>query len=173
MPKSIELTCLTDLGFMDEIPETGTTLEANAREKAIFVHRKFNVNCFAEDTGLEVPSLNGEPGVYSARYAGQNKSSEENIALLLENLRTRSDRSARFRTVISLFLDGIEHQFSGEVGGRISEKISGNGGFGYDPVFIPEGFSKSFAELSVEEKNTISHRGKAMRKLIDFLNEIG
>lgn len=165
----IKIVGLTELGQHEEIPETGQNLDENSLLKAQFLFSKFKVNCFADDTGLEVESLNGAPGVYSARYAGDKKDNQANIDLLLQNLEGIEDRNARFRTVISLILNGETFTFEGIVNGRITENISGSEGFGYDPIFIPDGYDITFAEMSLEEKNSISHRGKAIKKLVDYL----
>jgi len=161
---------LKEIGCEEELPETGDTLDYNAFEKARYVHEKYHVSCFADDTGLEVDALEGAPGVYSGRYAGEPRSDERNVELLLKNMRGKSNRSAQFRTVIALILDREEHRFEGVAKGQITLEKSGDKGFGYDPVFLPYGYKKTFAELSLEEKNAISHRGKAVRNLIDFLN---
>ena len=164
-----------ELGLTEEIPENGDTLQANAIEKAEYLWKKFGKNCFADDTGLEVDALGGAPGVYSARYAGPEKGSEANMDKLLSELQAAEQtggeisRAARFRTVVALILDGELHLFNGVLEGRIAKERSGNQGFGYDPVFIPDGYSKTLAEISLEEKNAISHRGKAMRALAEFL----
>ncbi|MFT7034722.1 MAG: XTP/dITP diphosphohydrolase [Cyclobacteriaceae bacterium] len=160
---------LTELGQHEEIPETGQTLDENSLLKAQFLFTKFQLNCFADDTGLEVESLNGSPGVYSARYAGDKKDNQANIDLLMKNLEGITNRNARFRTVISLILNGETLTFEGIVNGRITEELSGSEGFGYDPIFIPEGYDITFAQMSLEEKNSISHRGKALKKLVDYL----
>jgi len=165
----IKVVGLTELGQQEEIPETGQTLDENSLLKSQFVFTKFQVNCFADDTGLEVESLNGAPGVYSARYAGDQKDNRANIDLLLKNLEGITNRNARFRTVISLILNGETLTFEGIVNGRITEGLSGSEGFGYDPIFIPEGYDITFAQMSLEEKNSISHRGKAIKKLVDYL----
>ena len=165
----IKIVGLTELGQHEEIPETGQTLDENSLLKAQFLFSKFQVNCFADDTGLEVESLNGAPGVYSARYAGDKKDNQANIDLLLQNLEGIENRNARFRTVISLILNGETFTFEGVVNGRITKDISGSEGFGYDPIFMPEGYDITFAEMSLEEKNSISHRGKAIKKLVDYL----
>jgi XTP/dITP diphosphohydrolase len=167
----LNIGSLSDIGCADDIPETGNTLESNALQKARYIHGKFGIDCFADDTGLEVESLNGEPGVLSARYAGEEKNAEANMQKLLENLHGISNRKARFRTVIALIFEGKEYIFDGEVLGKITEKPSGVNGFGYDPVFQPEGFDKTFAELSSDEKNRISHRARASEKLIAFLKD--
>lgn len=155
--------------FTKELLETGSTLEVNAIQKARQVYTKTGASCFADDTGLEVEALGGEPGVYSARYAGEQKSSDDNMALLLTRLKNRVDRRARFRTVIALILEGNEYTFEGVCEGYITESKSGSQGFGYDPIFRPEGFDITFAEMDMETKSTISHRGKAIDALIHFL----
>jgi XTP/dITP diphosphohydrolase len=165
-----EIVSLKDIGCHEELPETGNTLNHNAFQKARFVKEKYGVDCFADDTGLEVESLNGDPGVYSGRYAGEPRSDERNIELLLKNLNGVEDRKACFRTVIALILDGKEYAFEGIATGEIIEVKIGGGGFGYDPIFRPEGYSRTFAELTMEEKNQISHRGKAVKALIEFLS---
>lgn len=165
-----EIVSLKDIGCHEELPETGNTLNHNAFQKARFVKEKYGVDCFADDTGLEVESLNGDPGVYSGRYAGEPRSDERNIELLLKNLEGVEDRKARFRTVIALILEGNEYAFEGIASGVIIEEKIGGGGFGYDPIFRPEGYSRTFAELTMEEKNQISHRGKAVKALIEFLS---
>jgi len=173
LPKGINLLSLKNFDFEDDIPETGDTLAANARQKARFVSDKFIVDCFAEDTGLEVDALNGEPGVYSARYAGDVCSAEDNMLLLLKKMENVANRSARFKTVICLIISGTEYLFEGIVNGKIAVKKSGTDGFGYDPLFIPDGFSTTFAEMPLVEKNKISHRSIATKKLLYFLNKIG
>lgn len=165
----VEVLSLNDIGCNDDIPETADTLQGNALIKARYIYNKFNVNCFADDTGLEVEALNGAPGVYSARYAGENNDSEANMQKLLHNLTGKSNRNAQFRTVIALIINGKEILFDGIVKGVITDEKMGNSGFGYDPVFIPKGYSKSFAEMSSEEKNSISHRYRATIKLNDYL----
>lgn len=167
---SFEIVSLKDIGCLEELPETGDTLEHNAFQKARYVKEHFGVDCFADDTGLEVDALEGEPGVYSGRYAGTPRSDERNIDLLLKNLGDTSLRTARFKTVIALLLGEEEYKFEGVAEGEILKKRTGDGGFGYDPVFLPKGYSKSFAELSMVEKNQISHRGKAVSELITFLS---
>jgi XTP/dITP diphosphohydrolase len=170
MPDNIKLLSLHDIGQYDEIPEDGDTLNHNASLKAWHVYNKYGKNCFADDTGLEVEALNNEPGVYSARYAGEEKDASKNMAKLLQNLNGHSNRKARFRTIISLIVDGTEHQFEGCVEGSITLNTSGNKGFGYDPIFLPDGYDKTFAQLSLDEKNKISHRAKAVEKLLNYLN---
>jgi XTP/dITP diphosphohydrolase len=155
--------------FPDELSETGNTLDSNALQKARQVYKVTKENCFADDTGLEVEALNGEPGVFSARYAGSHKSSDDNMDLLLRNLQNSNNRKARFRTVIALILDGEVHQFEGVCTGTIITEKRGDMGFGYDPIFIPDGFDKTFAEMSMSEKSAISHRGKAVDQLVAFL----
>lgn len=161
---------LADLNFNEEVPETGDTLEDNALEKARYIHQLWGKNCFADDTGLEVEALHGAPGVFSARYAGEDKDSSKNINRLLEELKGQSNRKARFRTVIALIIEGREFLFEGIVNGQILENREGNGGFGYDPVFKPDEADVSFAQMPLSEKNLISHRARAMKKLTDFLN---
>lgn len=168
---SYQLLSLEDIGCDVELPEDQDTLEGNSLQKAQYVYAHFQVDCFADDTGLEVTALNGAPGVYSARYAGPEKDTTANMALLLKNLGGKSDRSAQFRTVITLILGGRQIQFEGIVKGKIAEHHHGEKGFGYDPIFIPEGYSKTFAEMSQEEKNKISHRGLAIQKLVKYLRE--
>ena len=169
---SFELVSLQEIGCHEELPETGDTLDHNAFQKARFVREHYGVDCFADDTGLEVEALNGAPGVYSGRFAGERRRDERNIDLLLEKVRDQSNRRARFRTVIALILEGKEYQFEGIAEGEILHQRVGEKGFGYDPIFIPLGHDRSFAELSLEEKNEISHRGKAVKALIEFLNHI-
>ena len=166
-----KLSSLEDIGFHDEIEETGKTLEENALKKAKFIYDKFNENCFADDTGLEVECLDGAPGVYSARYAGNQKNAEDNMEKLLDLLKNKTNRKAQFRTVIALIIDGEEHLFEGIVKGEVLDKKKGDKGFGYDPVFLPDGYDQSFAELPINEKNEISHRARALKKLNKFLND--
>lgn len=167
----IEILSLNDIGCHDDIPETADTLQGNALIKARYIYEKYGADCFADDTGLEVEELGGEPGVYSARYAGEECSSEANMKKLLHNLKGKKNRNAQFRTVIALIIDGEEKLFNGIVKGSITEEKRGDSGFGYDPIFIPEGFSESFAQMSSEQKNSISHRYRATRRLSDYLNE--
>jgi len=162
---------LQEIGCHEDIPETSDTLEGNAIQKARYLHEKYGCNCFADDTGLEVEALNNAPGVYSARYAGEAKNPEANMDKLLNELFNQPNRKARFRTIIALILDGKEYLFEGVVNGQILEKKQGNEGFGYDPIFLPDGYEKSFAQLSMTEKNTISHRGRAVEKLLTFLKK--
>jgi XTP/dITP diphosphohydrolase len=167
-----EILSLKEAGIDIDIPEPHATLEENASEKARVIYRMTKTNCFSEDTGLEVGSLGGEPGVKSARYAGEERSFDQNIEKLLSKLRDQTDRSARFRTVISLIIDGSETQFEGICEGTIIEGKRGEKGFGYDPIFIPNGAEKTFAEMKMDEKVQYSHRTKATRKLVAFLNNL-
>lgn len=166
-----EISTLKEIGCTEEIPEDSGTLEGNALQKAHYLYNNYGCNCFADDTGLEVEVLNNEPGVYSARYAGESKDSEANMDKLLYNLKDKSNRNARFRTVIALIIDGKEYLFEGIAKGIILTKRHGSKGFGYDPIFQPDGYNLSFAELTMDEKNRISHRGKAVEKLIEFLSK--
>lgn len=163
------LVTLAECGITEEIPEDAPTLEGNALQKARYVHERTGADCFADDTGLEVDALGGAPGVHSARYATDGHDFAANNRLLLRNLAGAADRSAHFRTVIALILDGREYLFEGRVDGRIAGSEAGCGGFGYDPLFVPEGFDKTFAEMGADEKNAISHRGRAVRRLVEFL----
>ena len=165
----VEVLSLSDIGCNDDIPETADTLQGNALIKARHIDNKYNVNCFADDTGLEVEALDGAPGVLSARYAGDGHDSEANMQKLLQNLTGKSNRNAQFRTVIALIIDGKEMLFDGIVKGRITEEKMGCSGFGYDPIFVPEGYSESFAQMGSDEKNSISHRYRATKKLNDYL----
>ena len=163
---------LHDLGQTEEIPETADTLKGNALQKAQYVYDKYHLSCFADDTGLEVEALGGQPGVYSARYAGEHCTFADNVRKLLYEMEGKSNRRACFKTVVALILDGETHFFEGRVDGTIIESPRGEEGFGYDPVFVPDGFTETFAEMSAEQKNKISHRGRAMAKLIEFLQTI-
>ncbi|KIQ24328.1 deoxyribonucleotide triphosphate pyrophosphatase [Flavobacterium sp. MEB061] len=167
---SIQLLSLEEIGCHEEIPETADTIEGNAILKANYVTEKYGYDCFADDTGLEVKTLNGEPGVYSARYAGEQKNADDNMNKLLDALKGKSDRSAQFKTVIALNIKGEQHLFTGIAKGAITLDKTGNHGFGYDPIFQPENYTETFAELSSDIKNKISHRAKATQQLIDFLN---
>ncbi len=169
MPEGIHLLSLADIGCSEDIPETSPTIEGNAVQKANYVKEKYGYDCFADDTGLEVAALDGAPGVYSARYAGEEKSSEANIEKLLQELQENEDRRARFKTVIALQLHGKLYTFTGICRGDIIFERKGSQGFGYDPVFQPEGKRLTFAEMSLEEKSKISHRARATRQLTDFL----
>lgn len=172
LPSTLDVVSMRDIGFAGEIEEPGETLEENARIKAHFICDRFGVNCFADDTGLEVEALNGAPGVYSARYAGPDCSFQDNVNKLLKALEGEENRKARFRTVIHLILDGREQVFQGIVNGSISLSASGSDGFGYDPIFVPDGFDRTFAEMTLKEKNTISHRALAVEKLASFLHAL-
>lgn len=167
---SIQLLSLEEIGCHEEIPETAETIEGNAILKANYVTEKYGYDCFADDTGLEVTVLNGEPGVYSARYAGEQRNADDNMNKLLEALLDEEDRSAQFKTVIALNIKGEQHLFTGIAKGNIILDKTGNHGFGYDPIFQPENYTETFAELASEVKNKISHRAKATQQLIDFLN---
>lgn len=167
----IEIITLQEAGIDIDIPEPHETIEENAAEKSMVIHSLTGQSCFSEDTGLEVPALNGEPGVRSARYAGDEADPEKNIALLLANMNGIGQRDAQFKTVISLILDDKEYQFTGICKGRIITEKKGGGGFGYDPIFIPEGDERTFAEMNMEEKNKYSHRKKALVQLVNFLNK--
>lgn len=169
LPSHIVLKSLADIGWTEEIIEDGATLEENARIKAQAIVDKLGVPCFADDTGLEVKALNNEPGVYSARYAGPQKNDEDNMQLLLSNLEGKEDRSAQFRTSICLYINNEFHLFEGVVKGQILKEKVGNEGFGYDPIFQPEGHTRSFAQMSMEEKNELSHRGRAIQAMVEFL----
>lgn len=166
-----ELIGLDDVGITEEIPETADTLEGNALMKAEYVFQKLGLDCFADDTGLEVEALNGAPGVYSARYAGEHCSFADNVRKILKELEGVENRKARFRTVICLILDGQHYFFEGIVDGQLIECPQGDKGFGYDPIFLPDGFTDTFADMSLALKNTISHRGRATQELIGFLNQ--
>lgn len=166
----IVLKTLKDIGCYEELAEDQDTIEGNSFQKADYVHRNYHVDCFADDTGLEVEALNGAPGVISAMYAGPQRSADDNINLLLKNLDGKENRRARFRTIITLILAGKVHTFEGIVNGSILTTRRGNDGFGYDPVFLPDHSSKTLAEMSMEEKNQVSHRANAVRKLVNFLN---
>lgn len=172
MPERIELLSLNDINCKDEIKETGLTLEENALLKARYVQRKYHCNCFADDTGLEVEALDGRPGVYSARYAGEKATYNDNAEKLLNVLLGEENRNARFRTVIALLFNGDVHIFEGVINGTITIEKRGEGGFGYDPIFLPNGLDRTFAELDLGEKNKISHRAIALNKLINHLNKI-
>lgn len=165
------LSCLKDVNITEDIPETADNLVDNALQKAWYVYNKCGIPCFADDTGLEVEALDGAPGVYSARYAGEEKDSMKNMLLLLENMKGKTNRNARFRTIIAYIDENAnEHIFEGEIRGIIIENMAGTNGFGYDPIFVPEGYEQTFAELSSEIKNTISHRARAMEKFLSYIN---
>jgi len=169
LPETIQLLTLEDINCFEDIPETADTIEGNAILKANYVSKNFGYDCFADDTGLEVDALNGEPGVYSARYAGEKKDSNDNMDKLLQNLINKTNRSAQFKTVIALNLDGQQTLFTGIIKGTISKEKRGTNGFGYDPIFVASGYFKTFAELPIAQKSTISHRGLAFNQLIKFL----
>ena len=169
LPKEICINDLNSLNFFEEIPENENSIKKNAEFKANFIHSKYNINVFADDTGLEVGVLNGKPGVYSARYAGEDCDSNKNMEKLLKKLINKKNRKARFKSIIALVLNNKLHHFEGIVNGTIAHSKKGDKGFGYDPIFIPEGYKKSFAELSLNEKNEISHRSIAVKKLINFI----
>jgi XTP/dITP diphosphohydrolase len=169
LPSTIEIISLESIGCFEEIPETADTIEENAIMKANYVTQKYGYNCFADDTGLEVEALNGAPGVFSARYAGEQRNSDDNMNKLLAELSNKTNKNAQFKTVIVLNLNGKQHLFTGIAKGKITLEKTGNQGFGYDPIFQPEGYEVTFAQLSLAEKSLISHRGKATEQLIAFL----
>ncbi len=169
--KHFDVKSMAEIGCHDDIPEPHPTLEGNALEKAQYIASRYSVNVFADDTGLEVAALDGAPGVYSARYAGPQCDANDNMNKLLQEMEGKEDRSACFRTVVALILDGKEHLFEGRVNGQILTEKRGGEGFGYDPIFMPDGFEVAYAEMDLDTKNSISHRGKAVRKLVAFLNE--
>ena len=170
LPDSIQIMSLESIGCLEHIPETANTIEGNAIQKANYVTEKYGYDCFADDTGLEVEALHGEPGVDSAHYSGPQRNAAENMDKLLKNLDNQSNRNAQFKTVIALNLNGKQHLFTGIAEGKITLEKMGNQGFGYDPIFQPNGFTETFAELTLEQKGQISHRGKATKQLIDFLS---
>lgn len=172
LPQGIELITLKQLNDNENIEETGTTLEENAQIKALHIAQKYNLPCFADDSGLEIDALEGKPGVYSARYAGEDKNDDNNMNLVLKQLQNSTNRNAQFRTVIALHLHGQTSLFEGVVRGQISNQKTGTNGFGYDPIFIPHGHTKSFAEMTMDEKNAMSHRALAVEKLVEFLKSI-
>ena len=172
IPKEIEIISLKEIGCNEDIPETGDTLEANAFQKAHYIKDNYNYDCFADDTGLEIDELNGDPGVYSARYAGPERNANTNMNKVLNELKGKKNRKAQFRTAIALILKDEEHLFEGKVEGYISKDKQGNEGFGYDPIFIPENDIRSFAQMSMQEKGAISHRGRAVKKLVTYLNNL-
>lgn len=170
-PESIQLVSMAELGITDDLPETQDTIPGNAIQKVDALYQQIQTNAFAEDTGLEVDALDGAPGVYTARYAGPERSAEANMDLLLRNLKDKENRGAQFRTVIAMIWAGETYTFEGIVRGKIAKEKSGDGGFGYDPIFIPEGYDQTFAQLSSAIKNEISHRGRAVQKMLAFLEE--
>lgn len=172
LPKSIELLSLEEIGCTEDIPETAKTIEGNAILKANYVTEKYGYNCFADDTGLEVEALNGEPGVYSARYVGEIKNADANMDKLLHNLKNKTNRNAQFKTIITLNISNKQQLFEGIIKGRIIDKKKGNKGFGYDPIFVPDGFEQTFAEMEMSEKAKLSHRGIATQKLVSFLQNL-
>lgn len=172
LPDSIELLSLHDIGCFDEIPETGATLEENAKIKADFVTQTYGFNCFSDDTGLLIDALDGRPGVFSARYAGEGKNAQDNMVKVLKEMKDQTDRNAHFKTVIHLNWNGEPYVFEGIVEGEITHTQYGEGGFGYDPIFKPLGYDSTFGELPPETKNVISHRGKAVQKLVAFLKNL-
>ena len=168
VPNTIQIVSFEEIGCFEDIPETADTIEGNAILKANYVTEKYGYDCFADDTGLEVEALNGAPGVYSARYAGEQKDANDNMDKLLSELKDKSNRKANFKTVIALNLKGKQNLFTGIINGKIIEEKIGTNGFGYDPIFVADGYEKTFAELSMEEKSTISHRGIAVKQLIEY-----
>lgn len=170
IPKHIKILSLKDIGCLEDIPETQNTIEGNAIQKAEYIKSKYGYDCFADDTGLEVESLNGEPGVFSARYAGEQRNDSDNINKLLFKLSNKKNRKAQFKTAVALYLNGEAKLFIGICKGNITIEKYGEGGFGYDPIFKPEGYTNTFSEMEINKKNSISHRGKAVSKLIKFLN---
>lgn len=172
VPNTIQIVSMEDIGCTEEIPETADTIEGNAILKANYVTEKYGYDCFADDTGLEVETLNGAPGVYSARYAGEQKDANDNMDKLLSELSDKPNRKANFKTVIALNLNGKQNLFTGIINGKIIDKKIGTNGFGYDPIFVANGYEKTFAELTMEEKSTISHRGIAVKELILFLQKL-
>jgi XTP/dITP diphosphohydrolase len=171
VPSTIQILSLEDIGCTEEIPETADTIEGNSILKANYVTEKYGYDCFADDSGLEVDALNGEPGVFSARYAGEPKNDDNNMNKLLSNLKDKTNRKANFKTVICLNYKGKEHLFTGIINGKIIDEKIGDNGFGYDPIFVANDYTKTFAELSIEEKSNISHRGIAVKQLIEFLKK--
>lgn len=172
MPKSIRLLSLTDINCHEDIPETHSTIEGNAKQKAIYIKQHYGYDCFADDTGLEVDALDGAPGVFSARYAGPDRDADANMQKVLDGLKNKVDRSAQFKTVIALFFNGSYYEFPGICEGQITTSKQGQHGFGYDPIFQPKGYHQTFAEMNLNLKNKIGHRGKAIQKLITYLKKI-
>ncbi|MHA7059475.1 non-canonical purine NTP diphosphatase [Aquimarina sp. M1] len=170
IPTYIKLLSLSEIGCIEDIPETSSTIEGNAIQKAEYIKAHYGYDCFADDTGLEVDALNGEPGVFSARYAGETKDADANMNKLLDNLKDKKNRKAKFKTVIALLINGNLDTFTGICSGSIITEKKGDQGFGYDPIFLPKGFQETFAEIPLKEKNNISHRSKAVKKLIEFLH---
>lgn len=181
LPSNIQLVSLEEIGCTEEIPETTPTIEGNSEQKAMYVYQNHNTNCFADDTGLEIEALHGEPGVHSAMYAdaivGSYRDAKENMKLVLKNLKEKesegnTNRNAQFKTIFTLVLDGKKYQFEGIIKGKIIDEPKGDDGFGYDPIFVPNGYTTTFAEMPLSEKNKISHRAIATKKLVDFLNKL-
>ena len=172
IPSTIELLSLDDINLLEEIEETATTIEGNALLKAQTIYKQTGINCFADDSGLLVDALNGAPGVYSARYAGEHKSDSDNLEKLLKELSNKEDRNAHFKTVMALIINGQEYLFEGIINGTITKEKSGVNGFGYDPIFLPNGYTETFAEMSSDIKNVISHRAQAMKQLLEFMNTL-
>lgn len=172
LPHGLQLISLKEIQFHDEIPETADTIAENAVQKATFLADKMHIPCFADDTGLVIPSLNGEPGVYSARYAGSQRNAHDNMDLVLEKLNGQSDRKAYFTTVIALYINHKVHLFEGRIDGTIITEKRGDNGFGYDPIFVPEGSDKTFAEMTADEKNEVSHRGRSLAKMTEYLKRV-
>lgn len=170
IPDTIKLLSLKDIGCLEDVPETQNTIEGNARQKAEYIKKKYNYDCFADDTGLEITALNGEPGVYSARYAGEQRDADDNMNKVLLKLNSKNDRSAQFKTVIALHLNGELQTFTGICEGEITRSRYGEKGFGYDPIFKPNNFNITFAEMDLSIKNSIGHRGKAVGQLVAFLS---
>ena len=172
IPNTINVLSLDDINLLNEIEETSTTIEGNALLKAQTIYNQTGINCFADDSGLLVDALNGAPGVYSARYAGEQKNDEDNMQKLLLDLTNKDSRKAHFKTVLALIIDGKVYLLEGIINGKIISEKMGTNGFGYDPIFVPNGYTETFAQLNSETKNAISHRGIALKKLIEFINAI-
>tara|TARA_R110002073_G_scaffold63391_1_gene158728 strand:+ start:15685 stop:16272 length:588 start_codon:yes stop_codon:yes gene_type:complete len=172
LPSSITLISLKDVGCLEDIPETQPTIKGNAIQKAEYIKQHYGHDCFADDTGLEVNALHGEPGVFSSRYAGEQRNANDNMDKLLSKLQVKDDRSAQFKTVIALHINNQLHTFTGICQGHITKEKKGNKGFGYDPIFRPKGYESTFAEMDLELKNNIGHRGKAVQQLVEFLNNL-
>ena len=172
VPSFIQVVTLDEIGCTEDIEETGATIEENAIIKANYITQKYDMPCFADDTGLEIEALNGEPGVYSARYAGEDKNADKNMDLVLKKMQNESNRKAQFKTVFALNINNEQHLFTGIVEGEIRKEKTGTNGFGYDPIFEPEQLGKTFAEMTLDEKNTLSHRGRAVNQLVNFLKNL-
>ena len=172
VPSFIQVVTLDEIGCTEDIEETGATIEENAIIKANYITQKYDMPCFADDTGLEIEALTGEPGVYSARYAGEDKNADKNMDLVLEKMQNESNRKAQFKTVFALNINNEQHLFTGIVEGEIRKEKTGTNGFGYDPIFEPEQLGKTFAEMTLDEKNTLSHRGRAVNQLVNFLKNL-